>query len=102
MLPAMKKILASILFLLLAGCQSTEVIVREQSGAAISDATIVGISLSVQGQTTTTNSKGEASIPHSSQPTKWIVAKKVGFKDSEQISVERSKPIIVTLEKLGR
>jgi hypothetical protein len=85
--------------LLVAGCRAPDVIVTDDSGAAIEKAKITGISLSIGGQSTETDSRGQAQIPFAVQDTKWIVVSKSGYYDSEQMDVSAVKPIRVTLKK---
>lgn len=83
--------------LLLAGCSRPDVIVTDQSGKPIEGARVTGTSLTISGQLTMTNAKGEAQIPRSVQETKWLTITKPGYTGVEWIDLSQSKPIVVKL-----
>jgi hypothetical protein len=85
--------------LVLIGCGKPDVIVKDETGIPIQGAKVIGISLSIQGQSSETDKQGEAKIPKTTQESKWIVVQKEGFFDSEQFDVSQPKPILITLKK---
>ncbi|MFT3869245.1 MAG: carboxypeptidase-like regulatory domain-containing protein [Nibricoccus sp.] len=89
------------LVLPLSGCRTAGIVVVDTAGAPIKDAKVVGISLSMGGQSTVTNKKGRASIPSAIQQTRWIYVTKEGYFQSDQIEVSAPKPIKVILRKRG-
>jgi hypothetical protein len=98
----MNSLLVSILVfaisLVLIGCGKPDVIVKDETGIPIQGAKVIGMSLSIQGQSSETDKQGEAKIPKAVQKTEWIVVQKEGFFDSEQINVSQPKPILVILK----
>jgi hypothetical protein len=85
--------------LMIVGRTTPDIIVVDDGGQPIANATIVGTSQSIQGQKTSTNGKGYASIPRALQPTEWIEVEKPGYVKSGQVSARQTKPIRVTLKK---
>lgn len=83
--------------LLLAGCSRPDVIVTDQSGKPVEGAQVTGTSLSIGGQFTMTNAKGEAQIPRSSQETKWLTITKPGYTSVKGIDLSQPRPIVVKL-----
>jgi hypothetical protein len=84
----------------IAGRGTPDIIVVDDTGQPVPHATVTGVSLSIQGQHTTTNERGYASIPWAAQPTEGIEVEKAGYLKSEQISVRQTKPIEVVLKKV--
>jgi len=99
----MKKVLCLSLCLAaaatLTGCSGPDVIVVDTHGKPVPDAKIVGASLSIGGQTTFANNKGEAQIPWAIQETKWISIQKEGYQPVEHVDAAQKKPIVVKLTK---
>jgi hypothetical protein len=83
----------------LTDCSSPDVIVVDTNGKPVPDAKIVGASLSIGGQATFANKKGEAKIPWAIQDTKWISIQKEGYQPVEHIDAAQRKPIVVKLTK---
>jgi len=83
--------------LLLFGCTAPDVIVTDTNGRPVEGARLTGTSLSVGGQFTMTNAKGEAQIPRSAQETKWLAITKAGYTGAEWIDAGQPKPIVVKL-----
>jgi hypothetical protein len=83
----------------LTGCSGPDVIVLDSNGKPIADAKIVGASLSIGGQTTFANKRGEAKIPWAIQETKWISIQKDGYQPVEHVDAAQKKPIVVKLTK---
>ncbi len=84
--------------IVIVGCGTPDVVV-DDGGQPVCNATVTGVSLSIQGQTTTTNRKDYASVPRAAQPTEWIEVDKPGYVKSARISVHQAKPIKVVLKK---
>jgi len=85
--------------LLLAGCSNPDLIITDATGKPIAGAKIVGTSLSIDGQSSTSDRKGHAKIPWAVQQTKWISVSKDGFRAVENIDVAQKKPIVVKMTK---
>jgi len=85
--------------LLLAGCSNPDLIIMDTTGRPIAGAKIVGTSLSIGGQSSTSDVKGHAKIPWAVQETKWISVSKDGFRPAENIDVSQKKPIVVKMTK---
>jgi len=83
--------------LLFAGCSGPDVIVTDPSGKPVDGAKVTGTSLSIGGQFTMTNAKGEAQIPRSAQETKWLAITKAGYTSVERIDTGQPRPIVVKL-----
>ena len=93
-------LICSILSLLpaVSGCVSCpDIVVVDTAGQPIAGATVVGTSLSIGGQTSTTNSLGQATTPWAIQETKWIEIRKPGFITVSDIDVNQKKLIRVVL-----
>ena len=83
----------------LTGCSNPDVIVLDANGKPVANAKIVGASLSMGGQTTFANKKGEAKIPWAIQETKCISIQKEGYQPVEHVDATQKKPIVVKLTK---
>ncbi len=100
MMHAIIRIIVGLPFiLLLSGCSTPDIIVVDGAESPVKDAIITGQSLSIGGQTSTTDDKGCAPIPSAIQPTQWISVQKVGYVTVTQIDVNQAKPIKVVLKK---
>jgi hypothetical protein len=85
--------------LILAGCSNADLVIVDTSGKPIAGAKIIGTSLSISGQSSISDGKGQAKIPWATQPTKWISVSKDGFRSVENIDVAQKKPIVVKMTK---
>ena len=85
--------------LVLAGCSTPDLLVLDSNGNPLSDAKVVGASLSMSGKTTISDRRGEAKIPWSIQETKWVSVYKDGFIPVENISVDQKRPILIKMRR---
>lgn len=84
--------------LALASC-TPAIVVADQDGVPIEGARVEGISISTNGQWTTTNGLGQAEIPRSFDKTRWIMVSKRGYTSVSGVDVNQDHPIRVTLVK---
>lgn len=87
--------------LLLCGCMGRpDIIVTDPAGRPIAGAVVTGISLSLDGQTASTDAKGHAAVPWALQETQWISVHKDGYLGSEPIASDTPRPIRITLRPI--
>src|SRR5882724_4267855 len=81
-----------LLIVLLSGCATSDVVVKDQNGKPIEGAKVAGTS--VGGPFTMTNAKGEAPIP---EATRYIAVSKAGYTEGDLIDGIQPTPIMVEL-----
>lgn len=92
------RLIAGLLATLVIGCgHAPDVVVVDDKGAPIAGAAVEPVSLSINYQAVTTDSKGEASLGSPVQKVEWINVRKAGFADQNSIKFAGPKPIRVTL-----
>ena len=84
-----------------AGLLKSDVVVVDQKGAPIKDATVQPISLSINYPKVKTNKNGKANLGWKLQKVEWVTVSKEGYQTVMQAKYKGPpKPVKITLKKL--